>query len=166
MAELQIEDLLSVLEETSPTSKLGQWLTTHRVEFERAVQSARPRWEALAMKFAEADLIKVSQEFWDADDTPGRRMARHRAAEAVRQVWVRVNARGRRTKRVDRDARAVGRQPVAQAVPAPPQAQQSPSAPAAPTPGRRYTFKPSSLRYSSTEEQVELRPPLPSKAPR
>ena len=87
---LLIDDLRAVLEATSPTSKLGRWFTANQAEFERLLATHRPRWEALAAKFAEEGLIAVPPAFWTKGDTPERRLARKRAGEAARQVWQRV----------------------------------------------------------------------------
>ena len=87
---LSIGDLSAVLEATSPTSELGRWFTANRREFEQLLVSLRPRWEALAVKFAEEGLITVPPAFWQKTDTAERRLARRRAAQAARQVWQRV----------------------------------------------------------------------------
>ena len=88
--QLAIDDLRAVLEATSPTSKLGRWFTANQIEFERLLETHRPRWEALALRFAEEGLISVPAAFWAKSDTPERRLARKRAGEAARQVWQRV----------------------------------------------------------------------------
>jgi len=88
--DLLIDDLRVVLEATSPTSKLGQWLTANQVEFEQLLTTHRPRWEVLATKFAEEGLISVPTTFWGKADSPERKLARKRAGEAARQVWQRV----------------------------------------------------------------------------
>jgi hypothetical protein len=88
--QLAIDDLRAVLEATSPTSKLGRWFTANQVEFEKLLATYRPRWEALAVRFAEEGLISVPSAFWAKGDTPERRLARKRAGEAARQVWQRV----------------------------------------------------------------------------
>jgi hypothetical protein len=89
-SRLSIDDLRSVLESTTPTSKLGRWLTANKVAFERLLKTHRPRWEALAVKFAEEGVIAVPPAFWGKGDSPARRLARKRAGEAARQVWQRV----------------------------------------------------------------------------
>jgi hypothetical protein len=90
---LLIDDLRAVLEANSPTSKLGRWFTANQVEFENLLTTVRPRWEVLAVKFAEEGLISVPSAFWGTTDTPERRLARKRAGEASRQVWQRVKRR-------------------------------------------------------------------------
>lgn len=87
---LVIDDLRAVLDATSPTSKLGRWLTANQGEFATLLTTYRPRWEALAVKFAEEGLISVPPAFWGKGDTAERRLARKRAGEAARQVWQRV----------------------------------------------------------------------------
>jgi hypothetical protein len=87
---LVIDDLRAVLEASSPASKLGRWFTANQAEFEQLLATHRPRWEALALKFAEEDLISVPPAFWGKIDTAERRLARKRAGEAARQVWQRV----------------------------------------------------------------------------
>jgi len=87
---LVMDDLRAVLETTSPTSKLGRWFAANRVEFGKLLKTHRPRWEALAVKFAEEGLISVPHAFWGKDDTPERRLVRKRAGEAARHVWQRV----------------------------------------------------------------------------
>ena len=90
---LRIEDLRAMLEAASPTSKLGRWFTANQAEFDDLLATVRPRWEVLAVKFAEEGLILVPPAFWHEDDTPERRLARKRAGEAARQVWQRVKQR-------------------------------------------------------------------------
>lgn len=90
---LRIEDLRAMLEAASPTSKLGRWFTANQAEFDELLATVRPRWEVLAVKFAEEGLIVVPPTFWHEDDTPERRLARKRAGEAARQVWQRVKQR-------------------------------------------------------------------------
>lgn len=90
---LVIDDLRAVLEATSPTSKLGRWFAANQVEFEKLLAAHRPRWDALAVKFAEEGLISVQPTFWGKADTAERRLARQRAGEAARQVWQRVKRR-------------------------------------------------------------------------
>jgi len=112
-AGLVVDDLRAVLEATSPTSKLGRWFTVNRAEFEQLLATHRPRWEALAVKFAEEGLISVPSAFWAKSDTPERRLARKRAGEAARQVWQRVKrkpARVRQTGSPSPSLPAVGRQ--------------------------------------------------------
>ena len=92
---LRIEDLRAMLEAASPTSKLGRWFTANQAEFDDLLATVRPRWEVLAVKFAEEGLIVVPPAFWHEDDTPERRLARKRAGEAARQVWQRVKQRRR-----------------------------------------------------------------------
>ena len=92
-ATLSIGDLGAVLEATSPTSALGRWFAAHQQEFERLLKTVRPRWEALAVKFAEEGLITVPPAFWHEADTAERGLARRRAAQAARQVWQRVKRR-------------------------------------------------------------------------
>jgi hypothetical protein len=89
-SRLSIDDLRAVLESTTPTSKLGRWLTANKVAFETLLKTHRPRWEALAVRFAEEGLISVPPAFWGKGDSPTRRLARKRAGEAARQVWQRV----------------------------------------------------------------------------
>ena len=88
-----MEDIRSLIEESAPTSRLGRWFVKNRAAFEAATDTARPRWEVLAVRFAEERLISVPPEFWDDHDTPARQLARKRAAQAVRQVWYRVKRR-------------------------------------------------------------------------
>ena len=88
-----MDEIRSLIEESVPASRLGRWLFLHRVEFEAATDGVRPRWEVLAIRFAEEKLISVPAEFWDKEDTLARRLARKRAAQAVRQVWYRVKRR-------------------------------------------------------------------------
>ena len=90
---LLISDLRAMLEATSPTSRLGQWLTANQAAFEDLLRTVRPQWEMLAAKFAQEGLIAVPPEFWHEDDTPERRLARKRAGEAARQIWQRVKRR-------------------------------------------------------------------------
>jgi hypothetical protein len=90
---LRIEDLRAMLEAASPTSKLGRWFTANQAEFDDLLATVRPRWEVLAVKFAEEELIVVPPAFWHEEDTPDRRLARKRAGEAARQVWQRVKHR-------------------------------------------------------------------------
>src|ERR1700733_12510812 len=90
---LRIEDLRAMLEAASPTSRLGRWFTANQAEFDDLLATVRPRWEVLAVKFAEEELIVVPPAFWHEDDTPERRLARKRAGEAARQVWQRVKGR-------------------------------------------------------------------------
>lgn len=90
---LRIEDLRAMLEAASPTSKLGRWFTANQAEFDDLLATVRPRWEVLAVKFAEEGLIVVPPAFWHEADTPERRLARKRAGEAARQVWQRVKQR-------------------------------------------------------------------------
>ena len=90
---LRIEDLRAMLEAASPTSRLGRWFTANQAEFDDLLATVRPRWEVLAVKFAEEGLIVVPPGFWHEDDTPERRLARKRAGEAARQVWQRVKQR-------------------------------------------------------------------------
>lgn len=90
---LRIEDLRAMLEAASPTSKLGRWFTANQAAFDDLLATVRPRWEVLAVKFAEEGLIAVPPGFWHEDDTPERRLARKRAGEAARQVWQRVKRR-------------------------------------------------------------------------
>jgi hypothetical protein len=89
-ATLSIGDLSALLEATLPTSALGRWFAVHQQEFERLLKTVRPRWEALAVKFAEEGLITVPPEFWHEAGTAERQQARRRAAQAARQVWQRV----------------------------------------------------------------------------
>jgi hypothetical protein len=95
---LVIDDLRAVLEATSPTSRLGQWFAANQVEFEKLLAAHRPRWEALAVKFAEEELISVPSAFWGKADTPERRLARQRAGEAARQTWQRVKRKSARVR--------------------------------------------------------------------
>jgi hypothetical protein len=95
---LVVDDLRAVLEATSPTSKLGRWFTANRAGFEHLLATHRPRWEALAIKFAEEGLIAVPSAFWAKSDTPERRLARKRAREAARQVWQRVKRKPARVR--------------------------------------------------------------------
>jgi hypothetical protein len=88
-----MDEIRSLIEESVPASRLGRWLIQHRLEFEAATDGVRPRWEVLAVRFAEEKLISVPAEFWDEQDTPARRLARKRAAQAVRQIWYRVKRR-------------------------------------------------------------------------
>jgi hypothetical protein len=90
---LVIDDLRAMLEASTPTSRLGRWLIANQAAFEELLATVPPRWEVLAVKFAEEGLITVPSAFWDEDDTPERRLARKRAAEAARQVWHRVKQR-------------------------------------------------------------------------
>ncbi len=90
---LAIEDLRAVLEASSPSSKLGRWFTANQVEFENLLATVRPRWEVLAIKFAEEGLISVPSTFWEKTNTPERALARKRAGEAARQIWQRVKRR-------------------------------------------------------------------------
>jgi hypothetical protein len=90
---LRIDDLRAMLEAVSPTSRLGRWFTANHAEFDELLATVRPRWEVLAVKFAEEELIVVPPAFWHEDDTPERRLARKRAGEAARQVWQRVKGR-------------------------------------------------------------------------
>ena len=100
---LRVDDLRAMLEANASTSRLGRWFATNQAEFEDLLATVRPRWEALAVKFAEEGLITVPKAFWDKRDTPERRLARKRAAEAARQVWLRVK---RRPRRADKPAPA------------------------------------------------------------
>lgn len=90
---LVIDDLRAVLEASSPTSKLGRWFAANQAEFEQLLATHRPRWEALAVKFAEEGLIAVPSTFWGKTDSVERQLARKRAGEAARQVWQRVKRR-------------------------------------------------------------------------
>ena len=96
---LVIDDLRAVLEATSPTSRLGRWFTANKAGFEQLLATHRPRWEMLAVKFAEEGLISVPSAFWAKSDTPERRLARKRAGEAARQVWQRVKRKPERGRR-------------------------------------------------------------------
>src|SRR5690349_14303565 len=89
-SKLSMADVRAVLEESTPTSALGRWMAENRTEFAISLAHVRPRWEALVVKFAEADLIRVNSEFWDEEKTPARQRERKRAAEAAKQVWQRV----------------------------------------------------------------------------
>src|SRR5690348_16025771 len=89
-SRLSIDDMRAVLDATTPTSTLGRWITANKVAFERLLRTNRPRWDALAVKFAEEGLIAVPPAFWGKGDSPARRVARKRAGEAARQVWQRV----------------------------------------------------------------------------
>jgi hypothetical protein len=91
--ELRVDDLRAMLEASAPTSRLGRWFSENHAEFSDLLATLRPRWEALAVKFAEEGLISVPAAFWHKTDTPERRLARKRAAEAARQVWHRVKQR-------------------------------------------------------------------------
>ena len=90
---LRIDDLRAMLEAVSPTSRLGRWFTANHAEFDELLATVRPRWEVLAVKFAEEELIVVPPAFWHEEDTPERSLARKRAGEAARQVWQRVKRR-------------------------------------------------------------------------
>jgi len=110
---LAVDDLRAVLEATSPTSKLGRWFTANRAGFEQLLATHRPRWEALAVKFAEEGLISVPPAFWAKSDTRERRLARKRAGEAARQVWQRVKRKPPRVRQIGSPAPsllAAGRQ--------------------------------------------------------
>ena len=84
---MSIEAVRTVWEATAPISKLGRWFTQNYAAFS---ELRRPRWEAMAVTFAEAGLIAVPPEFWVKDDTPERQIPRRRAGEAARQIWQRV----------------------------------------------------------------------------
>jgi hypothetical protein len=110
---LVVDDLRAVLEASSPTSKLGRWFTANKAGFEQLLAIHRPRWEALAVKFAEEGLISVPSAFWAKSDTRERRLARKRAGEAARQVWQRVKrkpVRARQTGSPSSSLPAAGRQ--------------------------------------------------------
>jgi hypothetical protein len=84
---MSIEAIRAVWEATTPTSKLGRWFTQNYAQFN---ELKRPRWLAMAAKFAEEGLIEVPADFWADENTPERQMARRRAGEAARQIWERV----------------------------------------------------------------------------
>ena len=90
---LVIDDLRTVMEAAARTSKLGRWFVANQVGFAMLLKTHRPRWEALAVKFAEEGLISVPPAFWGDVDTPERSLARKRAGEAARQVWHRVKGK-------------------------------------------------------------------------
>ena len=69
---LAIDDLRTALQATSPNSKLGRWFIANQAEFEVLLKTVRPRWETMAVKFAEEGLITVPPEFWRKDDSPER----------------------------------------------------------------------------------------------
>jgi hypothetical protein len=80
---VSIEAVRTVWEATAPISKLGRWFTQNYAAFR---ELKRPRWEAMAVTFAEAGLIEVSPEFWSKDThqrgklpgvVPGKRLGRH-----------------------------------------------------------------------------------------
>jgi hypothetical protein len=116
---MSIEAVRTVWEATAPISKLGRWFTQNYVAFG---ELKRPRWEAMAVTFAEAGLIEVSPEFWAKDDTPERQTARRRAGEASRQIWQRV-------KRQQKAAAKAAARPSIQTVPLPRQVQSEPPSP-------------------------------------
>ncbi len=95
---LPMDEVRALIEQSVPTSRLGRWFARNRAEFEAATDGLRPPWEALAVRFAQENLISVPPEFWDEEDIPARMLARKRAAQAVRQVWYRVKRRPGRQK--------------------------------------------------------------------
>ena len=121
---LGMDEVRDVLDAATPTSRLGRWFARNRAEFAETVQTVRPHWEALAVMFAERELIVVQPAFWAEEDTPERRLARKRAAEAVRQVWHRVKRQAGQpptqmgAKPVVRKAATRGTRPTPHAQPA------------------------------------------------
>jgi hypothetical protein len=110
---MSIDQVRTVWEATAPTSKLGRWFTQNYAAFS---ELRRPRWEAMAVTFAEAGLIEVPPEFWAKDDTPERQSARRRAGEASRQIWQRVK---RQQKAAEKAAARPPIQPAPVALPRP-----------------------------------------------
>ena len=109
---------------TRGRSRLYRWLWERYGELEAARQSAgQMNWTGVA-EVANGEGVRTKDK---------RPISGHH----VRETFLRV----------DRDARAVGHQQAAESAPLS-EAHPPPSAPAAPTPGRRNTFKTSSLRYS------------------
>ena len=104
--KLSMADVRAVLAESTPTSPLGRWMAENRSEFAASLSQVRPNWEALVVKFAEAELIRVNPVFWGKADTPARRKERKRAAEAAKQVWQRVKRKDAGTRQTVAPARA------------------------------------------------------------
>jgi len=96
---LAIDDLRTALQATSPNSKLGRWFIANQAEFEVLLKTVRPRWEVMAVKFAEEGLITVPPEFWRKDDSPERQLARKRAGETARHAWLRLKRKSAKAPR-------------------------------------------------------------------